>query len=78
LVDLTQRTARRRYPARRRRQYSHKTDLIAIATGRAANAATGFIIDNSDLWKGLSPGRLRGRIDAESGRGWVEELRSAN
>lgn len=60
------------------RQYSRKADLIAIATGRAAHAATGFIIDNADRAKVCYPdgcGAASMLRVVEAGLG---ELRSAN
>lgn len=48
------------------RQHSRNADIIAIATRRAAHAATGFIVDNAD----------RGRICYPDGSGSASMLRA--
>lgn len=59
------------------RQHSRKADLIAIATGRAAHAATGFITDNAGgricYPDGCGAASMLRVIEAN-----LEELRSAN
>lgn len=59
------------------RQHSRRADLIAIATGRAAHAATGFITDNASgricYPDGCGAASMLRVIEAN-----LEELRSAN
>ncbi|MGL5824182.1 MAG: protein DpdD [Nocardioides sp.] len=60
------------------RQYSRKADLIAIATGRAAHAATGFIIDNAERGKVCYPDGCGAASMLRVVEAGLEELRSAN